>query len=108
MPVEHVGDFAVHMASCILYGHKGSVAAATAKADIVEPRPSIQNFCRSLIGVSGLSHAVVLLMLKYMQKLVWSLNSYNKYPEDNMKTEIKKSPPPSWSPISMPMSTTRP
>ncbi|KAF9118730.1 hypothetical protein BGX30_004343 [Mortierella sp. GBA39] len=62
LSAEHVGDFAAHMV-CILYGHKGSVAAATAKSEIVEPRPSFRKFC------------------------LWSLNSYIMYPEDDQKTE---------------------
>lgn len=85
----HAGDFAAHMACCILYGHRGSVAAATTKDDIVEPRPSLRGFCRYIIDVAGLPHTVVLLALKYMQKLVWSLNSYHMYPEDDQKTEVQ-------------------
>ncbi|KAF9543724.1 hypothetical protein EC957_000503 [Mortierella hygrophila] len=41
--MERVGDFAAHTACCILYGHKCSVAAATAKPDIDDPRSSFQN-----------------------------------------------------------------
>ncbi|KAG9067043.1 hypothetical protein KI688_012955 [Linnemannia hyalina] len=84
---EYIGDFAAHMACCILYGYRGSVVAANAKSDIVEPRPSFRKFCCSIIDISGLTHTVVMLALKYMQKLVWSLNSYNMYPEDDQKTE---------------------